>query len=681
VTAVAPRPGLPRAPEQGARRRAGPPAIVVVGVLGALALLGSWVLLAASGGGYFPRHWLPAGLLCTGLVLVAWPVLARVGPRSHTGIALLALAGFVAWSFASIAWAASPGAAWEASNQWVAVLAGAALAAAIPWTARTLGAFCAAWAVAVAVTCGVDVVHAAGSHNPIALVIDRYPGPLGYANASAAFAAMAAWPALALASGDVLPRWTRPVVLAASAVLLEFTLLPASRGALLALLVAAPVLLLTGRPARLLVNAAIVAAALAASAPAMLRVGDSADEPAVLPGALDAAARTMGLSAIAVLAAGILVATLGPRLAGTVRLPSAAPLRRPVRAAVVVALAAGALVAVANAGQLATAVQDRWDTARSGAPAAPGEGRLLSIGPYQRPDYWRVALRAFADAPVLGIGAGGYERRYTAERRYAKHSRYAHDLWLRALAEGGLVALALLLAAIASMAAGLARVVRRTPRRERATLVACIAPAVVFGVHASLDWLDEYLVLAGPAFALPLAALRLGEPPPARATRSRTPAALAVGLAGLLALASMGAAWVAVRDVDRGTAQWSTDRAGALRSFHRAERWDPLSPVPGLTEAGLALTSGDLRTARRALERSLAREETWKARFELALLAAHDGRFAVARAHLRRAQALNAHDPALADTARALRERRRIDPPKFLRELPVSPLLGAAGGA
>jgi hypothetical protein len=662
------------------RARLGPPAAVALATLGATALLTCWVLLARGDGGYFPREWLPAGLLCTGLALAAWPALARVGLRTPVGVALVALAAFVAWSFASIAWAASPGAAWEASNQWLAVLAGAALAAAIPWTARTLGAFCAAWVLAVAAVCMADLVHAAHAADPVGLLIDRFPGPLGYANASAAFGAMAAWPALALASGEVLPRWARPVLLAAGAIVLEFTLLPTSRGALLGLVLAAPLLLLAARPARLLANVGIVAVAVAASAPAMLRVGDQGDEPGGPATALDAATRAMIISTLAVLAAGILVEALGPRLGARRRLPSPARLRRPAIAVAVVALGAGLVLAGAHAGRIAGSVQDRWDTARSGAPAEPGEGRLLSVGPYQRPDYWRVAGHAFAGAPVLGVGAGGFERRYTAERRYAKHSRYVHDLWLRVLAEGGVVALALLLAAIGAASAGIVRVARHTTRAGRAVVVACLAPAVVFGVHASFDWLEEFLVLAGPAFAFPLAALRMAGPARAAGRLPGWPAGLAFGLAGLLALASLGAAWVATRDVERGTALWRADRTEALRALHRAERFDPLSATPALTEAGLALGSGDLATARRALRRSLEREETWKARLELGLIAAHDGRFAVARQHLRRARALDARDPVVAAAVRAVRERRRVDPSKFLQELPVSPLLATKGG-
>jgi Flp pilus assembly protein TadD len=175
--------------------------------------------------------------------------------------------------------------------------------------------------------------------------------------------------------------------------------------------------------------------------------------------------------------------------------------------------------------------------------------------------------------------------------------------------------------------------------------------------------------------------LRLSDPARAAGRSAGRPAALAVGLVGLLALASLGAAWVSTRDVDRGTALWRTDRTGALRALHRAERFDPLSPTPALTEAGLALGSGDLGTARRALRRSLEREETWRARLELALIAAHDGRFALARHHLRRAAALDARDPVVAEAAEAVRERRRLAPSKFLQALPVSPLLAAGGGA
>ena len=38
---------------------------------------------------------------------------------------------------------------------------------------------------------------------------------------------------------------------------------------------------------------------------------------------------------------------------------------------------------------------------------------------------------------MAGVGAGNFEREYTARRHEPKHSRYVHNMFLRALGEGG----------------------------------------------------------------------------------------------------------------------------------------------------------------------------------------------------------------------------------------------------
>ena len=108
-------------------------------------------------------------------------------------------------------------------------------------------------------------------------------------------------------------------------------------------------------------------------------------------------------------------------------------------------IAAVALVAVGLLVAGEREVRDRRSppASQQGAP-----DRLLSTSTSFRSDYWRVAGRMVRDDPVLGAGAGGFERTWLRERPALLFVRDAHDLYLETLAELGAVGLALLLVAL-----------------------------------------------------------------------------------------------------------------------------------------------------------------------------------------------------------------------------------------
>src|SRR5438270_2976440 len=86
-------------------------------------LVSIWLAVVPPSGGYFPRTWYPAAL---GAALFFYVV--RFGGRMTfpagrpARLALGLFAALVAWAFLSIAWAGSPGGAWEAANKLVLVL-------------------------------------------------------------------------------------------------------------------------------------------------------------------------------------------------------------------------------------------------------------------------------------------------------------------------------------------------------------------------------------------------------------------------------------------------------------------------------------------------------------------------------------------------------------------------------
>jgi O-antigen ligase len=158
-------------------------------------------------------------------------------------------------------------------------------------------------------------------------------------------------------------------------------------------------------------------------------------------------------------------------------------------AAVLVTAMLAVPVAVA-AGQDAPSTNDpRFGTSTS---------RLASADS-PRYEYWKVALRAFGDAPLKGSGAGGFAVDWLRERPVARPARDAHSLEIETLAELGVVGGALL----ALLGAGIVLATRRAGRRAPGSVAGPAAALAAYAFHASIDWDWEMpaLTLVGVALA------------------------------------------------------------------------------------------------------------------------------------------------------------------------------------
>ena len=192
---------------------------------------------------------------------------------------------------------------------------------------------------------------------------------------------------------------------------------------------------------------------------------------------------TFSRGAILALLVGILVlAFTEPAIVG--RLAGLLPRSRLVAGAALVAVTAVALVALAREGGPSAAADRALQGFRQEAPPASGDlnRRLLSVSGHGRADYWRVAARMVEREPLLGEGAGGFERRWMQERGAPNNARDAHNLYLETLAELGPIGLALLLMALITPLAALRRA------RHRALVPAAAAAYAAFFVHAAVDW-------------------------------------------------------------------------------------------------------------------------------------------------------------------------------------------------
>lgn len=449
-------------------------------------------MLAFFSGGYFDeaRNW--AGLVAWALVVVAVLLEPRALPRSRS--AWLAIGGLLlwgGWSLASMAWAPVAGDAYHAA-QIVFLYLGGLLAAAMllrAATARRLAEPVLGLAAAIVITYAISerllpgLLHFSRS----TAAFGRLEQPLTYWNATGELAALG----LVLCARMLGDSTRRPALRllagAASAPLGMGLYLSFSRGALFAWAAGLVALVVVAgrreqlRAALLAISIAVLAAAAAAPFKGLT----------ALSGSL--ATRERQGVAVLVLLLGIVISAVlvGSQLIvserpAQLRLPRRAPW---LAAAVICAGLAIAIVAGAKEG--------------NSQHLGGGAGRLVTFTS-NRYAYWGVAVRAFGQEPLHGIGAGNWSVWWLRYRTVNEFATDAHSLPLQTAAELGLVGVALL----AAFVWGIALVARVAHRRVGALAAGPIAGLVCYAAHAPLDWDWQMpavtlvaIVLAGVAIA------------------------------------------------------------------------------------------------------------------------------------------------------------------------------------
>jgi O-antigen ligase len=239
----------------------------------------------------------------------------------------------------------------------------------------------------------------------------------------------------------------------------------------------------------------------------------------------------------------------------------------------------------------------------------------------QRHEYWPAALRQAGSAPVLGTGAGTFERAWLRERRSLQVAQDAHNLYLETLAELGPAGLALLLAALA------------VPLVVRSRAPAATGAYAAFLVHAALDWDWEQaaLVLAALAAAATVVSSGRSRGQPV----ARAPALAVIGLlAAVAAVALVGNASLARSAAAASDSDWG----GSERWAQRAASVAPWAAAPWYRLAIAQEAQGRRAEARRSLRIAVERDpgdpDLW-----VTLARVSDG--AERRAALERAARLN----------------------------------------
>jgi O-Antigen ligase/Tetratricopeptide repeat len=563
--------------------------------------------IAWASGGYFPRSW-GVVLLAEAIVLACVAILAdRIEvDRRALGLVALLLA-LAVWRAVSRLWAVTPDAA-PLEAERTLLYAGAAAAALLAVPHRRAGELVlGVLGGTTAVTIGGLLDHVVSPGRPN----DRLELPIGYANAAGIVAAAAALLGLGLATNG--SRRTAALGAAVAVPATATLYLTLSRGALVAATLGLVVLAATSWSRHLV--RLVLAAIPCVVALVIARLGSFDD-----PGFSGAELATLVVVAVVALGAGAVVAR-SPRLAAP-RLP---------RALVV------ALAAVVVAGIVVVGVREIRDVRSAPASQQGAPDRLLSASTSFRSDYWSVAADMVAREPLLGEGAGGFERVWTRERPALLFARDAHNGYLETLAELGPLGLAFLVAALAVPLLGAVGAAASASGR------AALAAYTALLAHVLLDWDLEMPAVTLCTVLLAAALVRLSGTGNATAVRASIRATLLVSAAVLAAAATVAHAGnVAIDDAHRALDRG--DAAAARSAADRARRFAPWSAEPWRLLGEAELAAGRVRLARQHLRRAVAEDpgewQTW-----LALAFASSG--ADRAAALERVRALDPLAPEL----------------------------------
>ncbi|HEX4115484.1 MAG TPA: O-antigen ligase family protein [Solirubrobacteraceae bacterium] len=483
-----------------------------LGLIGLMLLPGGLIVfLGFNAGGYFPGTPAVVALVLTQILLVRI-VQARhpfEGLASTTLVAIGALACYAALTLASGIWSHSMSRALiEFDRAWlyllVLVLFGTVQASAdnLRWLIRGL-------------VLGVSIVCVSGLmtrllpsvwHTAPDVSNERLSYPVTYWNTLGLLAAIGIVLAFHLSCSLGERRVVRVLaagVLPLLAATLFFTF---SRGAMLAGAMGLVVYALVARP-RGLPSAAL--AAIPTTAVLLFfayraNLLDTLDP--TTPRAVDQGHR-VALVACACVLVGmatrlLLASVLDPRLRRRRSWPRAnASLKRGVLLTTVAAVAVGVVAFFALGAPHALAHD--WDRFIDGASTTTKGGdlrqRLTDPSNDGRTPLWRVALHGFSASSIHGVGAGMYQTLWDRERSQFGYVVNAHSLYLQAMAELGVPGLLLLLVLVGATILGLAL---RARGRQRTLYGALLAVAVVWVLHAGVDWDWEMPVVTIGFFAI-----------------------------------------------------------------------------------------------------------------------------------------------------------------------------------
>jgi hypothetical protein len=606
--------------------------------------------LAAAQGGYFPTSWGWASVPLLWAVAIALILREQIGLASRERFFLAALAGLVGWVALSTFWSVAPAQTVlevERVLVYLAVVAVVLLLAGRRSARRLLGGLLAAISLITLFSLLTRLVpDRIGVYDRTAVY--RLAEPIGYWNGLAIFAVIGTLIACGFAA-RAHTLWARAASAGAMVVLLPTLYFTFGRGAWIAL-AAGLVVAIAVDPRRLQLIAALLVLAPLPAIAVLVASRESGLTHAGTPLARAAHdGHRVALAIVLLTAANALLAAIFASVARGIEVP------RAVQAAFAVTVAAVIVLALAGVfaryGGPVTLAKKGYTTFKAPPPHSTSNlnSRLLSFSGNGRADLWGLAWDDANGHPLLGAGAGTYERYFLRHQPPdVSRVRDAHGLYVETLAELGPIGLAILVAALAIPLATLSRA-RRHP------LVPAAAGAyVAYLVHTGVDWDWELpaVTLAGLLCgASILLFARRSSPPPLSPPTRFVAAGVAVVIAGFAAIALLGNTALSRSEAARENGKL----ARAATEARRARTLMPWSPRPWEALGRAQVTAGLLPDARRSFGKAISMDDgDWRLWYELG--GATTG--AAQRRALRRAVALYPRSGLLANTTNSRRAAR-----------------------
>jgi O-antigen ligase/polysaccharide polymerase Wzy-like membrane protein len=468
--------------------------------------------------------------------------------------------------------------------------------------------------------------------------------PLGYWNANGAICgiavAMLLWTSRQATSNAL--RWLSVAAIPAVLLTLYFTF---SRGGLLALLVACGCLLVLSRD-RLWLLATLAIGALGAL-PALLatQARDSLTENVASQTTVD-----QGEAVFFILLGGIALALL--LFAGLRRLESrgggltgkALTLSRDRTLLRRLALL-GAVVAIGAAIAVGGRAWDQFTT--SDVQLSSQQQRFTDFSGTGRSEFWRVAIDAFGEKPLLGHGAGTYQFSWAEHRSIDAPVHNAHSLYLEAFAELGLIGGILVVALVAALLWFGFCAWRGAAPSERDRYAALLAAMLAFAIGAGIDWFWEIAALGAVFFlaAGVLVAARCAQLAKAPRRGGEGTFGLVVGglaVAWVAAIALIGPLLVDHEIKASQSAAAGGDLTSAVNHAKNARSIEPFASSPYVQLGLLAELQRDYPTAVTYLSDAIEREaNNWQLYYLRSRVEHEEGDGTRARADFAEAQRLN----------------------------------------
>lgn len=591
---------------------------------------------AAAQGGYFATSWGWTGLALAWAIGIAVVVRGTVDALPRLAGAFLAtVAGVVVWVLGSSLWSIAP---WESvleAERTLVYLLGTAFV--LVTARRRVGAMYGGilFAVVLVSSYGLGTrlfPDRLGVFDPVAGY--RLAEPIGYWNGLAIFAAMGVLLAAGLAAGAERTA-TRAAAAAALPLLVLTQYFTFSRASWIALGAGLAVMVALA-PRKLRSTTAILALAIpsglavlvASRQTSLTHIGASL--PVTAHAGHRVALALVGLAAVsAATAVGFGWAVRTVQIDRRVRLAYITVL-------VTITIAA-ASTAMAAAGSPISVTKRAYDSFTSPPPAwVPPEQRagtnldqrLFSFSGSGRALLWRVAWDDYRAHPVLGSGAGTFQRAWVRSPKSNFNVHDAHGLYVETLAELGPIGLVLvlLLFALPLVAAWRAR--------TSVFAVGAAGAYVAFFIHAGVDWDWELsgVTLTAICCGALLVAMRSGGGISRRTIRPALCLALLAPLAVFALVALIGNNALAGSQSALQDNNW----VRAQQLARRAAIWMPWSPSPWTALGEAQLAGGSTADAHASFRRAISHGDAdWEAWLGLARTSSGSER-AAALAHAER---------------------------------------------